>query len=105
ATQATGFRWLPGVTSQAAAQAIAADSLDMLIELGGSTQMNKLDVMAWRPARLQASWLGYPHSSGLDTIDYFICDPYCAPPDPRLLLEKPLLMPNSWIALGEGVFP
>jgi predicted O-linked N-acetylglucosamine transferase (SPINDLY family) len=105
AAQSAGFRWLPGASSQAAAQVIAADGLDMLIELGGSTQMNKLDVMAWRPARLQASWLGYPHSSGLDAIDYFICDPFCVPPDPRLLLEKPLLMPKSWIAIGEGVFP
>jgi predicted O-linked N-acetylglucosamine transferase (SPINDLY family) len=105
AASSSGFRWLPGASNQAAAQAIAADDLDMLIELGGSTLMNKLDVMAWRPARLQASWLGYPHSSGLDAIDYFICDPFCAPPDPRLLREKPLLMPKSWIAIGEGVFP
>jgi len=105
AARSAGFRWLRGASSQAAAQAIAADDLDMLIELGGSTQMNKLDVMAWRPARRQASWLGYPHSSGLDAIDDFICDPYCVPPDRRLLLERPLLMPSSWIAIGEGVFP
>jgi predicted O-linked N-acetylglucosamine transferase (SPINDLY family) len=72
----------------------------MLIELGGSTHMNKLEVMAWRPAPVQASWLGYPHSAGLTSIDYFVCDPYSAPTRPELMIEKPLLMPHSWLALG-----
>ncbi len=98
------FRWTPEITARAAAQMIADDQLDMLIELGGSTQMNKLDVMAWKPAPRQASWLGYPHSAGLDTIDDFICDPFNRPTDPRLMLEAPLLMPQSWIGLGAAVF-
>ena len=83
---------------------IAEDQIDMLIELGGTTHMNKLDVMSYRPAKLQASWLGYPHSAGLETIDYLVCDPYTAPPRLDLLVEKPLLMPRSWIALGRMVF-
>jgi predicted O-linked N-acetylglucosamine transferase (SPINDLY family) len=83
---------------------IADDDLDMLIELGGSTHMNKLDVMAYRPARLTASWLGYPHSAGLETIDYIVTDPYMTPKDPRLLIEKPMVMPHTWLALGRGQF-
>ena len=66
----TAYRWWPDISSRDAAQAIANDELDLLVELGGSTHMNKLDVMAYRPAARQASWLGYPHSSGLSTIDY-----------------------------------
>jgi predicted O-linked N-acetylglucosamine transferase (SPINDLY family) len=102
--KSAGYRWWPDVSAREAAQRIADDGLDMLIELGGSTHMNKLDVMAYRPAPLQASWLGYPHSAGLETIDYLVCDPYCRPEDPRLLIEKPLLMPKSWIGLGRMVF-
>jgi predicted O-linked N-acetylglucosamine transferase (SPINDLY family) len=60
--------------------------------------------MAFRPAPLQASWLGYPHSAGLATIDYLLADPYIAPPDPTLLIEKPLMMPKSWISLGRANF-
>lgn len=98
------FRWKKDISSQDAAQMIADDQLDMLIELGGSTHMNKLSVMAFRPAPLQASWLGYPHSAGLETIDHLILDPYVAPRD-ELLVERALLMPKSWIAMGEIAFP
>ena len=59
---------------------MADDQLDMLIELGGSTHMNKLEVMAYRPAPLSASWLGYPHSAGLSTIDYLLTDAVADPP-------------------------
>lgn len=104
AGQVTGFRNLPNASARGAAQAIADDDLDMLIELGGSTYLNKLEVMAWRPAPQQASWLGYPASAGLSTIDYLICDPYMRPADPALILETPLVMPRTWLALGPPAF-
>jgi len=102
--QVTAYRWNPDVGPQDAAQIIADDQLDMLIELGGTTHMNKLEVMAYRPAPKQASWLGYPHSAGLSTIDYLVCDQHTAPPQRDLLVEEPLMMPKSWIALGRMVF-
>lgn len=99
------FRWVKDITERDAAQMIADDQLDILIELGGSTHMNKLSVMAFKPAPLSASWLGYPHSAGLETIDHFILDPYLNPPDPSLLIEEPLLMPKVWLAMSEIAFP
>lgn len=104
AGQVDGFRWWPDISHHDAAQEIAKDQLDMLIELGGSTHMNKLDVMAYRPAARQASWLGYPHSAGLSTIDHFVCDPYSAPTRPELMIEEPMMMPHTWLALGRAVF-
>ncbi|MDB5419509.1 MAG: hypothetical protein JWP50_2928, partial [Phenylobacterium sp.] len=104
ASRATAFRRMPEASAREAAQAVAADDLDMLIELGGSTSQNKLEVMAYGAAPRQASWLGYPHSAGLPTIDGLICDPFNAPPDRSLLAEAPLLMPKSWIALGPATF-
>lgn len=104
AARATAFRKMPEATAREAAQTIAVDDLDLLIELGGSTHMNKLEVMAWRPAPRAASWLGYPHSAGLAAIDGLICDPRNAPARPELLAEAPWIMPRSWIALGPTVF-
>lgn len=104
ASKVTAFRWHADINSRDAAQMIADDQLDLLMELGGTTHMNKLDVLAWRPAAKQASWLGYPHSGGLQAIDYFVCDPYSKPTRPELMIEQPLLMPDSWIALGRMVF-
>lgn len=104
ASKSTAYRWEPEIGSQDAAQLIADDQLDMLVELGGSTNMNRLDVMAYRPAPKQASWLGYPHSAGLSAIDYLITDPHNTPPRRDLLVEAPLMMPKTWIALGNKVF-
>lgn len=94
------FRLAPAISDRDAARLVAEDGLDMLIELGGTTYMNKLAVMAWRPARVQASWLGYPHSAGPETIDYLIVDPFNRPSDDSLLIERPLVLPNSWVVLG-----
>lgn len=94
------FRWWKDVSDREAAQRIAQDQLDILIELGGSTHMNKLAVMAFKPAQRQASWLGYPHSAGPSAIDHIILDPHLAPKDPALLIETPLIMPKTWLALG-----
>lgn len=99
------FRWQKDISDRDAAQLIADDQLDMLIELGASTHMNKLAVMAFKPAPLSASWLGYPHSAGLETIDHFILDPYVVPERRELVIEEPLLMPKSWIAMGDLSFP
>lgn len=104
ASKITAYRWWPEVGVLGAAEGIAADQLDILIELGGSTHMNKPDVMAYRPAPLQASWLGYPHSLGLSSIDYFICDPYSRPTRPDYLIETALEMPKTWLALGQSFF-
>jgi predicted O-linked N-acetylglucosamine transferase (SPINDLY family) len=100
ASRSKAFRWNPEIDARGAAQLIADDQLDILIELGGTTFMNKLEVMAFRPAPRQASWLGYPHSAGLSTIDYLVVDPYVMPERPELILEKPLMLPNAWYPLG-----
>ncbi|WP_372622865.1 tetratricopeptide repeat protein [Falsiroseomonas sp.] len=94
------FRWWPRKPSAQVAEEIARDELDILFELGGSTAMNKLEVMAYRPARIGASWLGYPHSAGLEAIDYILTDPFIRPDDPRLRIEQPFEMPESWVTLG-----
>ncbi|WP_181318155.1 tetratricopeptide repeat protein [Pseudogemmobacter blasticus] len=100
AGQVTAFRNWPKRPDDQVAEGIAADGLDILFELGGSTAMNKLEVMAYRPARLGASWLGYPHSAGLEQIDLILTDPYLRPDDPRLLIEHAFEMPATWVALS-----
>jgi protein O-GlcNAc transferase len=103
--QVTAFRHWPKRPDPQVAEGIAADGLDILFELGGSTSMNKLEVMAYRPARLGASWLGYPHSAGLEQIDLILTDPFIRPEDPRLLIERPFEMPETWVALSRMFVP
>lgn len=104
ASLVTEFRWRPEISASDAAQMIADDDLDILFELGGTTAMNKIEVIAYQPAPRQVSWLGYPHSAGISAIDYILADPNMTPDDPRLLIEKPMLMPSTWLTLGRHAF-
>lgn len=65
---------------RALAERIAADDIDLLVDLKGWTENHRQPALAWRPAPLQASWLGFPATLGADWIDYAIVDPVLAPP-------------------------
>jgi tetratricopeptide (TPR) repeat protein len=100
AQNVAGFRLMPDATNEEVAARMRDDEIDILFELGGTTRYNRLEVLTLRPAPAQVSWLGYPHSAGLAEIDYILVDPYLKPEDPKLLIEQPFLMPESWVCLG-----
>lgn len=64
---------------RAMAQRIQADGIDVLVDLKGHTQDSCLAVMACRAAPVQVSWLGFPGTTGLHCIDYFIGDAVTTP--------------------------
>ena len=72
--QAEHWRDLAFLDDDSAAEIIRQDSLDLLIDLAGHTAHHRLLVFARRPARVQATWIGYPNTTGLDEIDYRITD-------------------------------
>lgn len=62
-------------------QRILSEQIDILLDLAGHTSSHRLGVFALRAAPVQASFLGYPHSTGLSRIDWLIGDPLVAPAD------------------------
>lgn len=90
------------------AAAIHADRIDILVDLSGFGGIPTFEIMASRPAPVQASWLGYLSTCGLTRIDYRITDARADPPGEadRLHTEKLARLPHSlWCyrppAIGE----
>jgi protein O-GlcNAc transferase len=59
-----------GLDDEALAERIRGDRIDILVDLSGHTNGNRLPVFAMKPAPVQASWLGHPDTTGLHAIDY-----------------------------------
>ncbi|KAE8681865.1 putative UDP-N-acetylglucosamine--peptide N-acetylglucosaminyltransferase SPINDLY [Hibiscus syriacus] len=77
------WRDIYGVDEKKVASMVREDKIDILVELTGHTANNKLGTMACRPAPVQVTWIGYPNTTGLPTIDYRITDSFADPPDTK----------------------
>lgn len=62
-----------------AARRIHDDRIDILVDLKGYTLGSRTEILSYRPAPIQVSFLGYPGSLGATFIDYVIADPFVAP--------------------------
>ena len=72
---------IEGLSDENAAKLIHDAQLDLLIDLSGHTGMNRLAMFAWRPAPVQASWLGYWASTGVAEVDYILADRHSVLPE------------------------
>lgn len=89
---------ITGISDEQVAEIIRKDQIDILIDLAGHTSNGRLLVLARKPAPVQISYLGYPSTTGLDAVDYYLTDPYL---DPRgvsehLFSERLLRLPETF---------
>jgi protein O-GlcNAc transferase len=80
AAHADVWRDAAGLSTAELTELIAADAIDILIDLAGHSGVPQLATMAERPAPVQATWLGYLNTTGLTRIDYRISDRFADPP-------------------------
>ncbi|KAI6674057.1 hypothetical protein NL676_001963 [Syzygium grande] len=92
------WRDIYGVDEKKVASMIREDKVDILVELTGHTANNKLGMMACRPAPVQVTWIGYPNTTGLPTIDYRITDSLADPPDTKQKhVEELIRLPECFL--------
>ncbi|MBR6012432.1 MAG: hypothetical protein IK062_01445 [Selenomonadaceae bacterium] len=92
-----GFRNVLFDTPQVAAQKIKDDEIDILIDLSGHTANNCMPIMAYKPAPIQISAVGWFNTTGMPSIDYFMVDKYTDPVgmNEKFFSEKLLRLQHS----------
>jgi predicted O-linked N-acetylglucosamine transferase (SPINDLY family) len=80
------------------ADRIRTDRIDILVDLAGHTDGNRLLAFAMKPAPVQVSYLGYPNTTGLSAVDARITDAWADPPGEagRLSVERLVRLPGSY---------
>ena len=91
------FTRIDTLSDQEAAQKIRADEIDILIDLQGQTAGARPNMLAYRPAPVQITYLGQPATTGFPFIDYVIADKFLIPEESaQYYSEKPLYMPDVY---------
>jgi len=97
AVRATKWHNVAELSPRQTADFIQSDRIDILVDLSGYGGISPMEILAIRPAPVQASWLGYLSTSGMTRVDYRISDVHADPPQlaDRFHTEKLLRLPHS----------
>jgi len=93
------WRNIIALSDDEVADLIRGDGIDILTDLAGHTAHNRLLVFAQKPAPVQISWIGYPATTGLTSIDYKIVDNHTDPAGmtDKFYTETLTHMPESFL--------
>jgi predicted O-linked N-acetylglucosamine transferase (SPINDLY family) len=99
-----GWRNIAGLSDDQTADLIRQDQIDILVDLTMHMANNRLLVFARKPAPVQVTYLAYCSTTGLETIDYRLSDPYLDPPgevgewgrDELFYSEQTIRLPESY---------
>ena len=97
-SQSTLFRETRQMNDAQLSEQIRSDQLDILVDLSAHMAKNRMLVFARRSAPVQISYLAYPFTTGLSTMDWLVTDRYLDPPlgTGHYHIERLLYLPHSY---------
>ena len=105
--QATAWRRMAGISYAEIAAKIREDEIDILVDLAGHSTGGALPVLAYRPAPVQVSGLGYVNTTGLSSVDYFLTDDIVDPPGQQeaFFTEEPVCLTSQFLYTAQSDVP
>ena len=92
------FERVGHLSDEQIARRILECEIDILVDLNGLSSGTRVAVLGYRPAPVQATWLGFIGTTALPYIDYVIADAFAIPADlASYYREKPLYLPHSFL--------
>ncbi len=90
---------ITGMSDQRVADRVQDLNIDILVDLNGHTGGNRLRAFARRAAPIQVTYLGYPDTTGLPTMDYRLSDAVADPPGEadRRTAETLVRLPRTFL--------
>jgi protein O-GlcNAc transferase len=91
------WRSTVGLSDAEIVEQVRADRIDILVDLAGHTANSRLGVFAQKPAPVLITYLGYPNTTGLTTVDYRLTDAIADPPgEPVRHTEELVRLPHAF---------
>jgi protein O-GlcNAc transferase len=92
-----GWRSILGLSDAQAVDLIRRDEIDILVDLTMHTSNNRLRIFAHKPAPVQVAYLACCSSTGLETINYRLSDPYLDPTgEESFYSEQTIRLPDTY---------
>ena len=93
---------ISGLSDEQFIQLCVKKDIDILIDLAGFTNNNRINVFRARCAPIQILWLGYCNSLGIKNMDYIVADKNLIKENEKnLYSEKIIYMPEIWNVLSK----
>jgi len=102
----SGWHSAVALSDEKLARRVRDDGIDVLIDLSGHTEHNRLSMFAWKPAPVQATWVGYLATTGVAAIDYVIADAWTLPESQEAsFVERIWRLPESYLCFTPPIAP
>ena len=99
------YRNVRGLRDEAVARIIEQDRIDILVELAGHSDGNRLLVLARKPSPIQVTYLGYPDTTGIQAVDYRLTDDLAdSPQSQQFHTEELVFLPDGFLCYSPADF-